>query len=132
MSQNEEELQRRAESGHHADDIGSKAYQQVFQALRKEPDFGLPDSFADRLVKMVEAKQMERASSREFIWLIVGVVLLLIAFAVVVVMTDFKLNFGFLSGMSSYTGLFLFGCFFIGVLNWIDKRFIKQEKSRTA
>lgn len=127
MNVNDEELQNSAEKGHHTDEVDSRAYKLVFDALRKEPEYRLRPSFADRVVKIAQGKQ--KGSSSEFFWFGLGIFFLLIAFVTAIVMTGFKLDLGFLSGVSSYYGLFVFGAFFIGLLSWIDKRFIRRRAS---
>ena len=130
MKQYEEELQKRVEGGNPSghDDAEIRAYQQVFQALKNEPEFELPASFADRVVKLAEAKQQARSTSREYFWLGIGLFFLLIAFVAAIALTQFKLDFGFLRGMSSYTGIFIFGIAFITLLNLMDKKLIHKNQ----
>jgi hypothetical protein len=127
MNIRDEELQKKVESGHESDDIDSRSYKTVFQALSQEPEFKLPTSFADRVVAIAENKR--KGSSSDFLWFGLGIFFLLIAFVVAIVMSGFKPNLGFLSGVSSYYGLFIFGGFFIGILSWIDRRFIHRHTS---
>jgi hypothetical protein len=127
MNIRDEELQKKVESGHESDDMDSRSYKTVFQALSQEPEFKLPSSFADRVVAMAESKR--KGPSSEFLWFGLGIFFLLIAFIVAIVMTGFKLNLGFLSGVSSYYGLFIFGGVFIGILSWIDKKYIHHHTS---
>lgn len=125
---NEEELQHKIESGEPLGNSDAEAYRQVFNALKTEPELKISASFADRIVNIVEVRQKKRHVPEMF-WLAAGIVLLLIAFGVAVAMTNFKPSMGFLSAMSSYTGLFIFGIVFIGLLNWIDKRFIHNNQA---
>lgn len=127
MNTNDEELQQRIESGVEGDDRHSNAYRHIFRALEADPGTGLSVSFADKVVMIARGKQKQR-KSRELVWIGVGAVLLLVALVTAVVMTGYKLNLGFLSGMSAYKGLALFGILFIGLLNWIDKRFVSQKQ----
>jgi hypothetical protein len=125
MNMNDEELQRDAEHDRYPDEMDSRAYKFVFDALRKEPDYKLSPAFADRVVKVAQGKQ--KGFSSEILWIGLGVFLLLIAFVVTIVMTGFKLNLGLFSGMSSYYGLFIFGSLFIGLLNFIDKKMLRKS-----
>jgi hypothetical protein len=125
---NEEELQHRVERGGVGKDIDSKAYEVVFDALKKEPNYTLSSKFADRVVE-IAAKNRSGSVSTEFIWLGVGVFLLIIAMIVALTKITMPSDFGFLSAMSSYGGLFVFGIFFIGLLQFIDRRFIQQRRT---
>jgi hypothetical protein len=127
MNTRDEELQKKIESGHESDDMDSRSYKTVFQALSQEPEFKLPASFADSVVAIAESKR--KSSSSDFLWFGLGIFFLVIAFVVAIVMTGFKLDLGFLSGVSSYYGLFIFGAIFIGILSWIDKKFIHRRAS---
>ena len=125
---NEEEFQKRAEAGMAGDDMDSKAYDLVFSALKAEPDMKLPTSFADRVAQMVVKNKAESASL-EFIWLVAGIVSLLIALIITASMIDVSMDFGFLSAMKSYRGLLVFAAIFIGLLHWVDKRFVHQKRA---
>jgi hypothetical protein len=126
MNVDDEQLQSDAEKGLPTDEMDSKAYRLVFAALRKEPEYRMSSSFADRVVSKIQEKQ--KGSSSEFFWFGLGIVLLLIAFVVAIAMTGFKIDLGFLSGMSSYYRLFIFGAVFAGFLSWIDRRFIQHRQ----
>jgi hypothetical protein len=125
MNMRDEELQKKIESGHESDDMDSRSYKTVFQALSQEPEFKLPASFADRVVAIAEYKQ--KSSSPDLLWFGLGIFFLLIAFVVAIVMSGFKLNLGFLSGVSSYSGLFVFGVAFIGLLNLLEKKVLRKQ-----
>jgi hypothetical protein len=128
MNEKEEKLQRQTELGDAPLSADAEAYRFVFKALEEEPETELSSAFADNVMKIVEARK-SKSSFYEMFWLLGGIVLLLISFVVAVVMTNFKFSMGFLSGMSSYAGLLIFGIVFIGLLNWIDKRFIHHNRS---
>ena len=129
MNRYEEELQKNIEAGKtpDGDELDVKAYREVFQALKKEPGFELSSGFADRVMaKAVESRKKD--SSRDMLWLVVGIFLIFISLVVAIMLTGFKLSAGFLSGMSDYKGLFVFGVAFIGLLNWLDKRLIRDKR----
>ncbi len=125
---NEHELQRNVEQGKVANDIDAKAYEVVFDALKKEPDYRLPSGFADRVVK-IAAQRSSGSASTEFIWLGIGVFLLIVAMIIVMTKITLPSDFGFLSTMSSYAGLFIFGIVFIGALQFIDRKFIQIRRT---
>ncbi|HOX81637.1 MAG TPA: hypothetical protein PLJ60_00750 [Chryseolinea sp.] len=131
MNRYEEELQRNLEAGQHPEgnELDVKAYQSVFNALRKEPEFTLSSSFADKLVGMAVKKQQSKNIFREYFWFGFGIFLMLIAFVVTIAMTGFKLDMGFLNGLNSFKGVIIFGLFFIGFLHWLDKRLIRPTQT---
>jgi hypothetical protein len=128
MNAFEKELQKRIEAGEFTgnDDPETKAYEQVFKGLHREPDFRLKDSFADKVVSKAVSRR-EAKSFREYVWMAVGLVLLLAAFVVTIVMTGFKINFGFLRNLSEFKGVLLFGGAFIIFLHWLDKRLLGRR-----
>lgn len=126
----EEELQKNIEAGIHPDhdDLNARAYQQVFQSLKRTPDFELPFPFADRVVRLVESKHQAKSTTREYFWLGLGIFFLLIALIAAIAMTEFKFDVGFLRGMSSYGGIVIFGAAFITLLHWLDKKLINKNQ----
>jgi len=131
MNHYEEELQRNLEAGKNpeADELDVKAYQSVFNALKQEPEFTLSSSFADKVVGMAVKKQQSKSTLREYFWFGFGFFLMLIAFVVAIVLTEFKFDMGFLNGLSSFKGLIIFGIFFIGLLHWLDKKLIRPTET---
>ena len=124
MSVNEEELQRKTANGElpaPGEELDLQAYKVVFEALGKSEPVTLRSGFADRLVAKAVARQ-KKASSMDFVWFVVGIVSLIVGCIVAIVKTEFKLNLGFLAGMSAYGGVFVFGIAFVILLNVIDKR----------
>jgi hypothetical protein len=131
MNHYEEELQRNLEAGKNleGDELDVKAYQSVFNALKHEPEFTLSSSFADKVVGMAVKKQQSKSTFREYFWFGFGFFLMLVAFVVAIVLTEFKLNMGFLNGLSSYKGVIIFGIFFIAILHLLDKRLIRPTQT---
>ena len=129
MSTYEEEIQKDFEEGKKpaGDELDVKAYERVFLALKSEPAFSLPSTFADRVIRTVVQKQ-RKDNFREYFWFGIGMFLLVVAFITSVVLTDFKISAGVFSGLSSYKGLLIFGACFIGLLHWLDKRLIKNKQ----
>lgn len=123
---NEDELQRSVEEGNVSNDIDAKTYEIVFEGLKKDPNYKLTSGFADRVIELA-ARQSSGSASTEFIWLGVGIFLLIVAFIVAMTKITLPSDFGFLSTMSSYVGLVIFGIIFIGLLNFIDRKFIQHH-----
>lgn len=130
MSTYEEELQKNVEEGKKplGDELDIKAYESVFSALKSEPEFFLPSTFADQVINTV-VRDQRKNTFREYFWFGVGVFLLLMAFVTSIVLTDFKISAGIFSGLSSYRGLLIFGIFFIGLLHWVDKRLMRGKQT---
>jgi hypothetical protein len=129
MNRYEEDLQKNIEAGQspEGDELDIKAYQRVFSALKNEPETKLSHDFSERIVFRIKEKQ-KRDASRDMFWLVAGIFFLVITFIVAIVMTGFKPDFGFLNDISGYTGVFVFGAAFIGMLSWLDKRLISHRR----
>ena len=127
MNPKDEALQKQIERRDFpAEGIDAHAYQKVFDALSREPEYTLPVYFADRLVTLIESKEKAKEISRDNFWLVLGLFSLLIALLVAFVMTDFKLSFGAFQFLAGYPGLIFFGFAFIALLNWVDKKIIRK------
>src|SRR4051812_13168288 len=107
MNHYEEELQKNIEAGKepNANSMDAKAYQQVFQSLKREPEFSLPADFADRVVAKAIQLNTKTSFFGDYFWLGVGIFFMVIAFIVAIAFTGYKLDFGFLNSMSGYKGL---------------------------
>jgi hypothetical protein len=129
MNSNEEDLQKSIESGNstNADELDVKAYEEVFARLRKKPVEYLSAGFADRVIVRIQEKQ-RISTSRDFVWLAIGVFLLIISVIVATVLSGFHPSLGLLKGMSGYAGVFAFGVIFILLLNRIDKKFLSKSE----
>ena len=119
----DEELQGRIEGGFSGNSPDERAYRIVFDALRREPQYQLPTDFASRVIKGLHPVT---SSSRDMVWLGVGIVSFIIAMAVAVAKTDFRINMGVLKFISGYPGLIAFGIVFVLALHWIDKRIVRR------
>lgn len=128
--EDEEEIQKNLEEGKKpvGDELDIKAYQNVFVALKREPEFSLPSTFADQVIHVVIRKQRKN-NFREYFWFGIGAFLLLMALVTSIALTDFKISAGIFSGLSSYKGLLIFGACFIGLLHWLDKRLVKNKQT---
>ena len=127
MNQFEEELQKNIEKGEvpTGEDLDVRAYQEVFRALKKDPGYQLSSGFAERVVSKLNERQ-NRFLSSDYFWFLSGLLFVLITSIITLMFTNFRLDLGFLSVMSDYTGLVVFGAIFIVFLNWLDKRLIRR------
>ena len=128
MNAYEEELQKKIEEGKtpQGDELDVKAYREVFRALKKEPEYSVSPGFIDRIVMRVEEKR-SKDSSRDMFWFGAGIFLMVVALIVAIAFTGFKINAGFLTNMSEFKGVIIFGIAFIAFLNWVDKRLIRHK-----
>jgi hypothetical protein len=131
MNRYEEELQNNLDAGKQpaGDALDVRAYQNVYSALKSEPVFSLPPSFAGRVSQIAFEKQKRKTNATEYIWLGLGILLLLITFIIAIALTEFRLDFGFLKGLGSYKGLIIFAIPFILLLHWLDKKYIKTTEA---
>jgi len=128
MKLTDEQLQEAIERG--AAETGGddgRAYRQVFAALQRPTDRSLPAGFEDAVIERV-VQQQARRSIREYFWYVAGIVALVIAAIVAVVLTGFRLNFGFLESISAYSGIFIFGGVFILALHVLDRRLLHNKR----
>jgi hypothetical protein len=120
----EEELQNQIEKGwvtESGDD--ARAYQRVFDALKKEPDFHVSLPFADRIIAIIN----KREEKRDYWWIAIGIFLAVIAMIVSLVLTSAHWSTGVFTFLSGYPGLVAFGITFILILQWVDKKVIKKK-----
>lgn len=131
MNQYEEELQKSIEEGQTPDGEGLdvRAYQEIFHALKKDPGYGLPSNFADRVIDLVMEKR-ESGFSTDLFWFGAGIFFMTISFLAAIFFTGFRLDLGFLNVMADYKGLVIFAIFFIVFLNWLDKRLVKDRQAQ--
>lgn len=119
----DEELQVHIERGDLSNTRGANVYRLVFSALRNEPAFRLPATFAHRVVRRVTKAHQPY---REMAWLLLGLFSFVIALGIAVYLTGFTPGFGAFAFVSSYPGLFAFAVLFVGLLQWVDKRMIQR------
>jgi hypothetical protein len=100
----------------------------IESVLMREPDFQLPTSFANRLVNMIDAKQ-KAGRQWEIFWIAFAGFLFVVAVGVSVYITGFKPSFSAFPFLNNYAGLIVFGVLFIGLLNWVEKRFLRRTAS---
>ncbi len=130
MKNSDEELQRKLEQGIIPNDgMDSQAYQKVFDALTREPDFSLPASFADHILNLVESKEKAREATRDTLWFGLGLTSFLMATFAAFYLTDFKLSTGAFRFVSGYAGLITFGLLFVLLLHWVDRKIVHRNLS---
>lgn len=102
----------------------------VFKALKSVPDYLPSRDLADNVIRRLEKKQHVKLSliSNDYFWFGLGLLILLASAVVMILLTKFEMDFGFLNSMSAYRGLLIFGVVFIALLNWIDKRLIGNKR----
>lgn len=129
MNPYEEEMQEKLERGQTpaGDGLDIKAYQAVFQALKKDPGYELRPDFAGRVAGRV-MQSRKRGFSKDYLWFGSGIFFLIIALIGTILYTGFRFDLGFLKVMSDYKGLALFGIAFIVFLNWLDKKLVKEKQ----
>ena len=124
MKHSEEELQNQIEQGlvtESGDDI--RAYQRVFDALKKEPDYHVSLPFADRIIAIIN----KREEKRDYWWIAIGIFLTVIAMIVSLALTSAHWSTGVFTFLSGYPGLVAFGIVFILLLQWVDRKIIKKR-----
>lgn len=119
----EEELQNQIENGLVNESDDARAYQRVFDALKKEPDFHVSLPFADRLVALIENKE----EKRDYWWMAGGIFLIVVTLIVTITLTEIHWSAGVFTFVSGYPGLVVFGVAFILLLQWVDKKVIKKQ-----
>jgi hypothetical protein len=123
MKRAEEKLQHQIEKGLVNESEDARAYQRVFDALKKEPDFHVSLPFADRIVALIE----KREEKRDYWWMAAGIFLTVIALIVSLALTSAHWSAGVFTFLSGYPGLVVFGIAFIILLQWVDKKVIKKQ-----
>ena len=130
MKSFEEELQHQKEaSASPLDDMDVHAYRKVFDALAQEPDYTLPMNFADRMVRLVEAKEQAKEISRDNFWMGLGLFIFLAGLVFAIAVTDFKFSAGAFRFLAGFPGLVIFGIVFILALQWLDKKVVRRNTS---
>jgi len=123
MKRAEEELQHQIENGLVNESDDARAYQRVFDALKKEPDFHVSLPFADRVLAIIEKKE----EKRDYWWMAAGIFLTVIALIVSLALTSAHWTAGAFTFLSGYPGLVVFGIAFILFLQWVDKKVIRKQ-----
>ncbi len=126
MIHTDEELQDKVEKGHWVDSLDARAYQKVFEALKKEP-YDLPTHFADKIISRAEARGS--SLSKDYFWFGLGLFSFVVATIIAVLLTDFSLNFGAFKFISGSSSLLVFSAAFIILIQYLDKQLVKNKMS---
>jgi hypothetical protein len=124
---NEEFIQSQIESGKSDESMDGRAYQRVFNALQKKPASILTNAFADNIISVLQKRSKAKLSAWEIGLTVGGGVFSIITFILAIVLTNFRVNFGFLQSINNFKGVFIFGLVFIVVLQWIDKVLVRKK-----
>lgn len=127
MKHADEELQKKAERGEAGTSVDERAYRKVFDVLKKDPDFHVSLSFADRVVARMEAGKS--STRRDYGWIAAGIFLAVAGVVVTMGLTKTTWTTGVFTFVSGYRGLFIFGVAFILVLQWIDRKIVRKQTS---
>lgn len=110
-------------------DKDAQAYQKVFDALSREPNhYQLHPGFADRVIARMSFERKESAS-RDNLFFVLGLSLMMIVAIIGAVLAGFKPDFGAFKFLAGYPGLVVFGIAFVLFLHWLDKKLVKKNLS---
>jgi hypothetical protein len=124
MKRSEEELQNQIEKGLFSESSeDARAYQRIFDALKKEPEFHVSLPFADRIVAIIEKKE----EKQDYFWMAAGIFLIVVTLMVSLALAEIHWTAGVFTFLSGNSGLILFGVAFILLLHWVDKKIIKKR-----
>ncbi len=120
----DESIQKQIEEGNIPSGVDADAYRLVFQSLKKEPNIKLSTDFAQRVSLMASSR------SKSFDWdkffLFAGIGAFGIALIYAIVATDFTLSLGAFQFVSDYSFLFIFAIAIIAVVQWLEKKLLKN------
>jgi hypothetical protein len=134
INESEKELQQKISDGIPTEpSADARAYRAVFSALKKEPAFKLPDSFAQQVAALALQSADLKENFKEKGWFALGMLALLGAFIFAVTLVDFsKFNFapgvGVFTFLSSNAGLVIFGLIFVIGLHLLEKKLLRPSK----
>ena len=69
----------------------------------------------------------KRAVRRDFVWLGIGIFVLIVTAIVTIVLTGFQLKPGTFKFIGNYGGLLIFASFLIGVFHWVEKKILPHK-----
>lgn len=134
IDHSEKELQQKIADGVSTPDTAdAKAYRAVFNALKKDPGFQLPESFAVRVAALALQASGVKETGREKWWFASGIIAFLGACIFAITQIDFS-KFKFAPGVGVFTfvsnnaGLLIFGLVFIIGLHLAEKKLLGSSK----
>jgi hypothetical protein len=125
----EEKIQKDLEAGKPANTSDELAYQYVFRALKKELNVNLPTGFADALVMQIQKRNENKRSIFEILLAILGGISILVGLIFTITVMEFKPDFGFLTAVGKYKGVFIFGMAFILIINFFDRYLMRKKEA---
>jgi hypothetical protein len=126
---NEDEMQQKVESGEAGSDRDARAYKTLFRMLLQEKPMALPDSFAEKVIRRVRTKQRTKIFLEEYLLTTIAIAVIVGGGVYSIMITGFKFDLGFLSGLSSYSGVIGFGILLTILLNLLDRRLFQRRAS---
>jgi hypothetical protein len=124
MKPTDEELQHQIDQGLiNESSEDARAYQRIFDVLKKEPEFHVSLPFADRIVDLIEKKEVKQ----DYFWMAAGIFLIVVTLIVSLALAEIHWTAGVFTFISGYSGLIIFGIIFILLLQWLDKKIIKKK-----
>lgn len=131
MNNQEENIQRAIESGSEPDGdrLEINAYREVFGRLSRLPEIR-PAADIENIVLTRILRRRQQQSRLDYIWLAVGILLLLIVCVIAVAFTGVGISASFLTRVPDVTGVVIFGILFVVVLNRLDKKLLLRRADR--
>lgn len=123
----ERELQQQIEAGDVPATTDANLYQQVFDGLKQPPSYTLPHSFASRVIQQIQLRQ-QQSLRWEYFYLSLGIVVMVVACAIVFALSGVTVNLGFLKGLNDYKWVMVFAALFVILLQWVDRKVLHAEK----
>jgi hypothetical protein len=126
---NDEHLQKQVESGNADETSDSLAYKKVFNVLKKDPQHLLPADFAEKVLMLVNEKRSSGSWGIELVLAVIGGLSCLITLVAAVIISEFKIQFGFLESVRDFRGVFIFGALLIILFHFLDKIVVRKDRT---
>ncbi|MBS1950561.1 MAG: hypothetical protein OJF59_000750 [Cytophagales bacterium] len=120
----DEWIQKQVEAGQAPEGQEGELYKIVFSALKQEAGFKLPSDFAGRVA--AAATRPAKSFNWDLFFLVFGCTLCVTTSLYVIITSHATLSVGVFSFFSGYRWLIGFALLFIGLLNWVDKKWISK------
>ena len=129
----DEELQKMSEQENTSlNTSDAKAYEKIFAVISKEPSFNSSADLINKIMLRVEAKR-KRAERLDVVYLFAGIFSIIVLAVAALVYLDIKLdinlNLSFLNIFSDYKGLIVIGGLMIALIQFLDKKFVRNKIS---
>ncbi len=117
------EIQDRLQRGELVSGPAGSAYQKVFNALSREPQFVLPPSFADRVMLRLIAPPTK---SRDMLWFSAGLAACFVALSAAIWLSGVTVNINIPHAIKDSSGFILLGMLLIVALHLLDRRLVRK------